>query len=173
MLILCLLRVHQEKIEFTLPDVVPLKVYDTGAQFALPPDGYGGSSTTCPNGCSLTLCNNGLKYIMNQGVFMPQNTGFWTTPAIMKSTNQIWENYGRSATKDSADPFAGQYSAKIDNVAAYGTIVNIGCNIASPISQVGFAFCLCNVSFRLTCLRNATFTFSFRLRRLNSKQRRA
>lgn len=100
--------INQEKIEFSLPDVTPLKVYDTGAQFALPADGYGGSSTNCPNGCALTLCNNGLKWIINQGEFIPQNTAFWQTPVIMKSTNQIWMDFaGKTLVKDSVDPFTG------------------------------------------------------------------
>ena len=140
--------INQEKIEFSLPDVVPLKVTDTGGQFALPPDGYGGSSTNCPNGCALTLCNNGLKWIMNQGELIPQNTGFWQTPVTMKSTNQIWfDNTGKGVKKDATNPLSGTYSALIENIGAYGTMVNLGCNIQSPVVQVRCCFASSSSSF--------------------------
>jgi hypothetical protein len=129
--------VNNEIVQFQIPsgNVIGRAVTDTGGQFATPGPGYGGASTNCPNGCALTMPNNGLTKILDQGVLFPENVGIWKTPVSMGSTNQQWMNFGTAPMVSTNQPFTGSASGKI-TAAAFSTMFNLGCNIKSPIGQV-------------------------------------
>jgi hypothetical protein len=129
--------INNEVVQFQVlaANVVGGAVTDTGGQFAIPGPGYGGSATNCPNGCALTMPNNGLTKILDQGVMFPENVGIWKTPVLMGSTNQQWVNGATNPVASTNLPFTGTMSGMIA-ASAFSTIFNLFCNVKSPISQI-------------------------------------
>lgn len=109
-----------------------------GGQFAQPSAGYGGATSSCPAGCSAPRPNNGLTWIINDGVVFPQNTGFWQTPASMGSTAQQWMDYASNTwTRYTTNPVAPNTGyAGVTKTGTFATLCNFGCNIKTPVAQI-------------------------------------
>ncbi len=115
-------------ISFSIPANTP-QIVDTGAQFSEPtPVG-----PTCSE-CSKPFINNGQDVIFDNGVYFPQRIGSPYLPI----TSAAWEEYNSSpfVASSAVTPYGSNTVSGVRTVNAFDTIANLGCNVASPKTQI-------------------------------------